>query len=131
MYILKSLILWFLLLISAILNAGLREKFITPSTGEQVSHAISSVTGSIFIFLITLLFIGMLGLTGARQSWWVGIFWVCLTVAFEFLFGHYVMKHSWTHLLDDYNVFKGRLWVLVLVVTVISPWVAGRMRGLW
>ena len=37
----------------------------------------------------------------------VGIAWVALTVAFEFLAGHYVFGNSWEKLLADYNVLRG------------------------
>jgi len=51
----------------------------------------------------------------------IGALWLTLTVAFEFGFGHYVMGHSWRYLLADYNILKGRLWSLVLLVTFVSP----------
>ena len=39
----------------------------------------------------------------------IGLFWVTITVVFEFGFGHYVVKHSWEHLIADYNLLKGRV----------------------
>jgi len=47
--------------------------------------------------------------------------WLALTVAFEFLFGHFVMGHSWTTLFQDCNILAGRLWVLVLVWIAAAP----------
>jgi apolipoprotein N-acyltransferase len=44
------------------------------------------------------------------------------TIAFEFGFGHFVAGHSWSKLLADYNVFNGRLWLLVLVWITIMPY---------
>jgi hypothetical protein len=49
-----------------------------------------------------------------------------LTVTFEFLFGHYVMGHSWGYLIGDYNILKGRTWPLVLVVSALMPWLVGK-----
>jgi hypothetical protein len=51
------------------------------------------------------------------------------TIAFEFLFGHYVMGHSWDSLWADYNVLQGRLWPLVLIVTLFGPMLAWKIRG--
>jgi len=39
----------------------------------------------------------------------IGLVWLAMTVAFEFLFGDYVAGHSWDRLLHDYNLFAGRL----------------------
>jgi len=58
----------------------------------------------------------------------VGAGWVICTVLFEFVFGHYVMNHPWEKLLADYNVFRGRTWVLVLLAEFFSPVLALRLR---
>jgi len=42
---------------------------------------------------------------------------VTLTVAFEFLAGHYVFGTPWHQLVADYNIFRGRIWVLVLITS--------------
>ena len=44
-----------------------------------------------------------------------------LTVSFEFGFGRLVMKHSWERLLHDYNILEGRVWILVLLWTLLAP----------
>lgn len=51
----------------------------------------------------------------------VGTVWVALTVAFEFLAGHYVFGNSWERLLADYNMVRGRLWILVLLANLFAP----------
>jgi hypothetical protein len=55
----------------------------------------------------------------------VGCFWVGLTILFEFVFGHYVLKTSWEVLLADYRIWQGRLWSLVLISEAISPVIMG------
>jgi len=40
------------------------------------------------------------------------------------------VSHPWSRLLADYNLLQGRLWVLILVVTGISPFAAAKLRGL-
>lgn len=54
-----------------------------------------------------------------------------VAIAVEFGFGQFVMGHSWSTLLHDYNVFAGRIWILVLLTTLLGPWLLGRPgRGL-
>jgi hypothetical protein len=50
----------------------------------------------------------------------VGLYWLLLTVAFEFLGGHYLFGKSWENLPADYNLMRGRVWVAVLVATAVS-----------
>ena len=51
-----------------------------------------------------------------------------MTILFEFLFGHFIAGHPWSHLFHDYNLLAGRLWVLVLLWTAITPYLFYRMR---
>jgi hypothetical protein len=54
--------------------------------------------------------------------------WRGLTVVFEFLFGHYVARHSWSSLLHDYNIAAGRVWVVVLIWVTIAPYIFYRLQ---
>ena len=51
-----------------------------------------------------------------------------MTIAFEFLFGRYVVKRSWRALLHDYNLFAGRVWLVVLVWVTIAPYLFYRLQ---
>jgi hypothetical protein len=53
-----------------------------------------------------------------------------LTLAFEFLAGHYLFGAPWPQLLADYNVLRDRIWVLVLATTALAPWLTARSHGL-
>lgn len=48
---------------------------------------------------------------------------------FEFLGGHFLFGRPWALLLADYNLLAGRIWVMVLIVSLITPVVAYTRRG--
>jgi hypothetical protein len=127
--ILKACVCWVLMLFAAIMNAVTREKLLTPWLGDPVGRAINSLTLSVTIFLIVFLVIRWFPIRHPSGFWLLGIFWTSLTVAFEFSFG-YSRGLSWEAMLADYNLLKGRLWVLVLLTTLIAPMLAARLRGL-
>ena len=56
--------------------------------------------------------------------------WLVLTVAFEFLGGHYLFGQSWERLFADYDVRSGRIWLLVLATTAAAPLIAFTTRRL-
>ncbi|WP_440952649.1 hypothetical protein [Methanococcoides sp. FTZ1] len=124
---LYSLAVWVLLVFLAIIN-GISRGLYVPYTGELLAHQMSSVIFSTVIFVVTYAFLKYSGVSGTSvQFIYVGLMWVSLTVSFEFLFGHFVVGHSWDRLLHDYNLLEGRIWLLVLIVTAISPWLANRL----
>ena len=108
----------------AFANAAWREGWLMPRLGDRPSHAISSVTLSIAILLAGWYVTGWVRPESRQQAWAVGAIWLCLTLAFEFLAGHFLFGRSWHVLLADYNLVAGRLWVLVLVTTLTTPLVA-------
>ncbi len=113
---------WLGLVALAILNGLIREKTYKKKMGDLGAHQLSTLTGlilfSAYIFLLT----RICPLQSGKQAIAIGLIWMVMTVIFEFIFGHYVMKHSWSKLLADYNIFKGRLWLLILIFTTIAPY---------
>jgi hypothetical protein len=119
--LIRALVVWFGLLVLAIANGALREFAMVPSTGDTAGHAISSVTLSVAIVMLCWFTIAWIGPTATRDAWMIGLMWVGLTLAFEFLAGHYIFGTPWSQLWADYNVLRGRIWVLVLLTTLLSP----------
>lgn len=124
----RAIIIWVLLSIIAVLNGISRNVYISPTLGEYTGHVISTFILCIIIFLVTVLSIRWINPRGSRDALSVGIFWIMLTGAFEFLAGHYLFGNSWERLLADYNIFQGRIWVLVLLSTLFAPLCADRLR---
>jgi hypothetical protein len=60
-------------------------------------------------------------LDSMTQATTVGLIWLTVAVAFEFLFGHYAGHHPWNEILADYNLLAGRLWSLVLLAVATLP----------
>ncbi len=120
---------WLGIAVLMILHGALREALATPALGELRAHQLSSVTGSLLVLTVAWLTLPWLGASGSPSlQLAIGLTWLATTILFEFGFGHWVAGHSWARLLRDYNVLAARLWVLVLLTTLLGPWLAGRLR---
>lgn len=126
----KIIGIWTLFVVVAILNAAIREYLLAPMIGHKLALPFSGIMLSIFIFLITIRMLSFLKISNSLELWLVGIFWVMLTLAFELLFGHYVIGESWGKLFEVFNILEGNLFLLVLFVTASSPYVAAKIRTL-
>jgi hypothetical protein len=74
--------------------------------------------------MIAYLFVRLTPGISASQGALIGTFWFCLTLAFEFGFGHLVQHKSWPDLLQAYTFKDGNIGPLVLLVTLLAPAVA-------
>jgi hypothetical protein len=125
---LRAVEIWFILLTMAVLNGGVREALITPRFGSGVAHVMSTVLLSAVIVFVAWMSIRWIGAASAADAFVVGLTWLMLTVAFEFLAGHYLFRDPWQTLLADYNLARGRIWVVVLLSTLLAPVWALRQR---
>jgi hypothetical protein len=95
--------------------------------GEQIGHVISVIVFSSAIFALTYIFVSALSPLPSRTLFQLGLFWLVLSLLFEFGFFHYVMHEPWSKLLADYNIFRGRLLIVVWLTTLFSPLVCGKL----
>ncbi len=123
----RALAVWLLLLVAAISNGFIRQAFLVPAAGETAAHIISTVMLSVLIFGIGWMLSSWLDLASSREAWIVGGAWLLLTCAFEFLAGHFLFGAPWSKLLADYDLSRGRIWILVLIVTTLTPPVVYRL----
>jgi hypothetical protein len=127
MLFLKAFGVWLVMLFAAFINGALREMLIVPRIGEQVGHVIGVIVFSGTVFGIACVFVKSLGTSPSRTLFQIGLFWLVLSLIFEFGFFHYVMHEPWEKLLGDYNVFRGRLLIVVWLSTLLSPLVCGML----
>jgi hypothetical protein len=124
---LRYLIAWFVLLVVAVINGALRDLTYGKYVTELLAHQLSSLSGIILFGAVFYQFVRRWPPASARQAIYIGLFWMVLTVAFEFLFFHYVAGHPWSELLANYDMASGRLWPLILLWVALGPYVFHRL----
>lgn len=125
---LKALALWLAILLLAIANGALREAVLLPALGSTAGLVASGTLLCLLIFLVALVSVRWLGAASSRQAWFVGWFWLVLTIAFEFGFGALVQHKPWPEMLAAYSFEGGNIWPLVLGVTLVAPASARALR---
>jgi hypothetical protein len=126
---LKAAVLWLSILVLAIMNGALREELLTPTLGSFTGLIASGTTLSACIFLVAYAGVPWYGQLAVRHWLLIGLFWLLLTLTFEFSFGRFAQHKTWAELLDAYAFRGGNIWPIVLLSTLVSPWLAARVRG--
>jgi len=119
---------WVPMVAIAVVNGAVREAWYGKRVPEVQAHQISTAAGVVLFGAYIWVIIRLWPPESLEEAVRVGLVWLALTVAFEFLFGHYVAHHSWRRLFRDYNVFAGRVWLLVLIWVAIAPYVFLRLQ---
>jgi hypothetical protein len=99
-----------------------RELAVTPLIGKQAAHVVGTL--AVVVAFLGVMFVYVRRVRdrySARDFVWIGLLWLVMTASFEFLFFHFVGGKPWEELVADYNVAQGRIWVLVLLTTLLGP----------
>lgn len=125
----RYLIAWLPMVAIAIANGVLRDVWYGPRVGELAAHQISTFSAALWLGLYIRWVVRTWPPVSGRHAIAVGLVWLAMTVAFELGFGHWVAGHPWEHLLGDYNLLAGRLWVLLLLWITLAPYLFRRLHG--
>lgn len=127
--LLRALAVWLLIVCAESIHGVMREMFLAPRVGDFHARQISVITGSLLILGIAYLSVRWIGADRTRPLLLVGLLWLSLTLAFEFILGRYVLGLSWERLISDYQVSRGGLMPFGLVALVLAPLMAARLRA--
>ncbi len=130
MIFLRSIAIWIIFIIIESLNGMIRTLWLVPSMGDLQAHQISFVTGSLLILIIATIFVRWLNISNFSQLIGVGVLWMLLTVVFEFGLGRFVFRYSLAQIAADYNLSQGRLMSIGLLLLVIAPLIATKLRDI-
>lgn len=119
--ILRYVLAWIPMIFIGIINGIVREATYGKYLSDLRAHQVSTVTGVLLFGLYVWVLARAWRFESMSQAVAIGCIWLGLTVAFEFLFGHYVAGHAWSKLIADYNILAGRVWIVVLIWIAIAP----------
>jgi hypothetical protein len=111
----------------AMVNGGLRDMTYGKKLPALQANQMSCLTGIILLGVVIYLYMRHWKLDSARLAIYLGLFWMALTVAFEFLFFHYFGGRSWAVLLESYDMASGQLWPLILIWVAVAPYLFYRL----
>ena len=117
---------WAAIAVAMIANGILRETVIRPAVGSRAAEVISVLLGIAIITIMTRWLLRPLAGAALHVLVRAAADLVLLTVAFEFLFGRYVDGKSWQQLVDNYAIWRGKLWPIALTCVALMPFVWGR-----
>ena len=124
----RALLVWLLMMAVETIHGMLRNRFLVPVLGDVGARQIGVLIGSAIILGIAVLLIGWIRPTSERALLAIGALWLVLTLAFEFGLGH-ALGRSWAALLADYDLTRGGLLSIGMVVLALSPWIAAHFRN--
>lgn len=125
----RAVLVWLLIAFAEVAQGWLRVRILNRWVGDRRARQIGVGTGSLLILGITWWASPWLGADTPLAAWWVGALWMVLMLALDIGFGRFVFRASWGRIGADFDFRQGRLLGLGMLVLLVAPWLAGRVRG--
>jgi len=123
----RALLVWLLMMVIETIHGVLRNLLLVPLVGDLRARQLGVFIGSALILGIAVLLIDCISPSSIRDLLMIGAMWLALTLAFEFGLGH-ALGRPWNALVADYDLTRGGLLSIGMVVLALSPWLAARIR---
>lgn len=124
----RAVAIWFVIIAAETSQGIARTFWLAPLVGDFRARQMAVFTGSAIILAITALFIRWIGPRTRRAALATGVLWLGLTLAFEIGLGR-ATGASWDRITEDYDPRRGGLLVIGMLVLVLAPLIAARLRG--
>lgn len=125
----RILFIWCLIMLVESIHGFLRGIWLAPLVGDFTARQIAVFNGALLIFIITWFFIRWMNLKTKKTLLITGAIWVLLTVVFEIGLGKGVFQMSWDRIFSDYNIIKGGLMPIGLLMMFLTPLATAKLRG--
>jgi hypothetical protein len=122
----RILSVWMLVAVLMVLNGAVRELLLVRLVSRGSADVLSGALGLLIVLAATRPFLRPFAGMNRSALMRISVIWLVLTIAFEFGFGHYVDGKSWEALIGNYAIWRGRLWPVVLLTFVSSPFLWAR-----
>jgi hypothetical protein len=126
----KLLCFYILVASSEMLNGIVRTIFLNKRFGVANAKRISMLSALSLCLLICYFYVPLFHIGSNKGLLFLGISLSAFMLVFDLVVGRYVVKARWKTILDDFNIFRGNLLAVGLIVMALCPLLSTRIRYL-
>jgi hypothetical protein len=124
----RALLAWLLMMGVEVVHGVLRTLYLIPLVGTHRAGQVGVAIGSALVLAIAWLTRRWRSGASRRELLVIGALWALATVAFEFLFGHFVIGYSIAYIAGDFNPLAGRWMLAGVLVMLLAPLLVARRQ---
>jgi hypothetical protein len=129
--ILKALVIWIGIASAETLHGILRVKLLNPCLGDRVARRVAVFTGSAIILAIGWFSVPWVAPASLNDSVIVGALWLVLMLCYEIGLARFVFGMPYSRILADFDIRKGNLLGVGMLILFATPILIGRWIGLY
>lgn len=119
--LIKIVLGFFLIALAETLNGIFRVKILSKKIGIKKAKIVSFILGSFLVLLINLLLVPLIEPKNINEAFFIGLSWASLMILYDIFVGRVLFKLSWERVLEDFNIFKGNLLSIGILLIICLP----------
>lgn len=119
--ILKTLIIWAVIAIGEIVNGNVRVRYLQRRYGVYRARQLSFFSGVAIFTTIIWLLLPWVAPTSIYHCLEIGSILTTMMLLLDIYFGRVVFRYRWSQILDDFNLAKGNLLGLGMLLLLFCP----------
>lgn len=124
--ILRAFLVWLVIAAAEVAQGIVRVRFVNRPLGDHRARQLGVVTGSALVLFIAWFTRDWIDARTTAQRWIVGGLWLGLMLAFDLSFGRLVFRFPWSRIAADFDVRRGNLLAIGMLVVLLAPLIVAR-----
>ena len=129
--ILKAFVIWIGIACAETLHGILRARLLNPRVGDRVARRIAVFSGSAIILAIGWISLPWIGPANMTDSLKVGALWLVLMSCYDIGLARFVFRMPYSLVAADFDIRKGNLLGVGMMILFATPILIGMWRGLY
>lgn len=129
--ILKAFLIWLCMAGAETLHGILRSKLLNPRVGDRAARRIAVFSGSAIILALGWASLPWIAPRSPAESLSVGALWLVLMLGYDIGLARFVFRMPYSRIAADFDIRKGNLLGLGMLILFATPLLIARWRGLY
>jgi hypothetical protein len=127
--LMRALLVWIVIAMAEVVHGILRIRLLNRRVGDHRARQIAVGTGSLLILGITWVMLPWIAPRTSGDALAIGTLWLVAMLAFEISLGRLVFHVPWAKIGADFDLRRGGLLGLGMLILFFAPLLIGRVYG--
>ena len=129
--ILRAFLIWIVIACAETLHGIVRVRLLNPRVGDKMARRIAVFSGSAIILTIGWFSIPWIALESSADGFIVGALWLVLMLCYDVGLARFVFRMPYSRIASDFDIRKGNLLGIGMLILFATPILIGKWRGLY
>ena len=128
--ILRAFMVWVVIAAAEAFQGSLWVRFLNRRVGDRRARQIGVFSGSGLLLVIAWFGVPWIGADTELRMLGIGLLWLALMLTFHLAFGRLVLQASWDRIISDFDLRRGGLLGIGMLILCAAPLLVAKLRGL-